>query len=354
LVRLVVMSAHLLAAAAAAADSPSWFWYATRGLGTATLIVLTGTVVLGIVTSTGWIGERTPAFVAADIHRNLSLLGMCLLAAHIITTVLDPFAHIGVRDVIIPVGAAYRPVWLGLGVAAMWVLIAVVASSLLRDRIGPRPWRLIHWAAYGSWPLAVVHGLGTGSDAQAPWLIAVVVSCVVAVVFALVFRLRQGRPATRPIRAAAGIVATAIVVGAGAWAFAGPFQPGWAARAGTPVVKVVAAKPGPVHPGPGGFTDPLAGVLVKDTAGNVQISMRDMADPDLTIAIRSPNTAETLPVVTISRGTKALCSMPGTPGTTLYAVCGKVRLTIAFYGSTTVLAKGGQITGQLVTSGPLN
>jgi sulfoxide reductase heme-binding subunit YedZ len=348
------MTAHLLAAAAAAANSPSWFWYATRGLGAATLIVLTGTVVLGIVTSTGWIGERTPAFVAADVHRNLSLMAMCLLAAHIITTVLDPFAHISVRDVIIPVGAAYRPVWLGLGVAAMWVLIAVVASSLLRDRIGPRPWRLIHWAAYGSWPLAVIHGLGTGSDAQAPWLVAVVVSCVVAVVFALVFRLRSGGPATRPIRAAAGIAAAAIVVGSAAWAFSGPFQPGWAAKAGTPVVKTVAVKPGPVHPGPGGFSDPLAGILVRDTAGNFQISLRDMVDTALTIAIRSPNNSETLPVVTISRDTRVLCSVPATPGVTLYALCGATRLTIAFYGSSAILSGGGQITGQLITSGPLN
>jgi sulfoxide reductase heme-binding subunit YedZ len=353
-VRFGVVSEHLLAAAAAAASSPSWFWYATRGLGTATLIVLTGTVVLGIVTSTRWIGESTPAFVAADMHRNLSLLGMCLLAAHIITTVLDPFAHIGVRDVIIPIGAAYRPIWLGLGVAAMWVLIGVVASSLLRDRIGPRPWRLIHWAAYASWPLAVIHGLGTGSDAQAPWLIAVVTSCVAAVVFALVFRLRQGRPATRPIRAAAAIVGAAILVASGVWALTGPFQPGWSAKAGTPVVKAAAAKPGPVHPGPGGFSDPLAGVLVRDSAGNVQISMRDMVDTGLTIAVRSPNSTETLPVVTISRDGKVLCTAPATAGATLYAVCGTVRLTISFYGPGSVLSKGGQITGQLVTSGPLN
>jgi sulfoxide reductase heme-binding subunit YedZ len=348
------MTAQLLAAAAAAAE-PSWLWYATRGLGTATLIVLTGTVVLGIVTSTGWIGQSTPAFVAADVHRNLSLLGMCLLAAHIITTVLDPFAHIGIRDVIIPVGAAYRPLWLGLGVAAMWVLIGVVASSLLRDRIGPRPWRLIHWAAYASWPLAVFHGLGTGSDALAPWLIAVVVSCVVAVVFALVFRLRQGRPATRPVRSAAGIATAAILVGGCVWAFGGPFQPGWAAKAGTPPVKAVAVAPGPVHPGPGGFTDPLAGILVKDKAGNTQISLRDMVDTDLVIAIRSPNPAsETLPVVTISRGTKVLCTVPASTGTSLYAICGTVRMTITFYGTATVLSAGGQITGQLVTSGPLN
>jgi len=348
------LTAHVFAAAAAAANSPSWFWYATRGLGTATLIVLTGTIVLGITTATRWSGETTPGFVAADVHRNLSLLAMCLLAAHIVTTVLDPFAHISVRDVIIPVGALYRPVWLGLGVAAMWVLVGVAATSLWRDRIGPRLWRLIHWAAYAAWPLAVVHGLGTGSDAQAPWLIAVVASCVVAVLFSLVLRLRHGRPSTLPIRVAAAIVVALVMVVAGGWALSGPFQPGWAAKAGTPPVNGAAAKSGPVHPGPGGFSDPLAGVLAKDVTGSVQISMRDMVDTGLTIAIRSPNASETLPVVTIARDGRVLCTVPATAGLTLYSVCGPTRVTIAFSGPDSVLNGGGQVSGQLTTSGPLN
>jgi sulfoxide reductase heme-binding subunit YedZ len=341
-------------AAAVSTAGPSWYWYATRGLGISTLIVLTGTVVIGIVTAVRWSGQSTTAFVAADMHRNLSLLAMLLLAAHIVTTVLDPFAHISVRDVIIPVGAAYRPVWLGLGVVATQILVAVVASSLLRERIGPRIWRWIHWAAYASWPLAVVHGLGTGSDAGAPWLIAVVASCVAAVLIALFERIRHGPLVTLPIRAAAA-VGTALCLFVGfTWAFSGPFQAGWAARAGTPPVKAVAAKAGPVHPGPGGFSDPLAGVLVRDASGNNQISMRDLVDTALTIGIRSPNSNETLPVVTIARDVRVLCTVPATATSTLYAVCGTTRLTIAFYASSSVLKTGGQITGRLITSGPLN
>jgi sulfoxide reductase heme-binding subunit YedZ len=342
-----------LLVAAAAASNPSWFWYATRGLGAATLIVLTCTVVLGIVTATRWIGQSTPGFVTADLHRNLSLIALGLLAAHIITTVLDPFAHISVRDVIIPFGAAYRPVWLGLGVVAAEIMVVVAATSMLRDRVGPRAWRLIHWIAYASWPVAVIHGLGTGSDARAPWLIGVVVSCVVAVVLALLTRIREGQLSTVPIRAAAAAVVAVTLVLSTRWAFGGPFQADWSAKAGTPPVKV-AAKVGPVHPGPGGFSDPLVGVLVRDAAGNLQISMRDTVDTALTIAIRSAGANETLPVVTISRGTRVICTVPGTAGATLYAVCGTTRMLITFYGSELVLTSGGQITGRLDTSGPLN
>jgi sulfoxide reductase heme-binding subunit YedZ len=348
------MHSHLLAAAAST-TGPSWYWYATRGLGVSTLIVLTGTVVIGIVTAVRWSGQTTPAFVAADMHRNLSLLAVSLLAAHIVTTVLDPFAHISVRDVIIPGGAAYRPVWLGFGVVATDILIAVIATSLLRERIGPRLWRWLHWAAYLSWPLAVVHGVGTGSDARAPWLIAVVISCVAAVLLALIERIRRGPLITLPIRAAAGIAAALFLFVAGTWAFSGPFQVGWAAKAGTPPVKpVVAAKPGPVHPGPGGFSDPLVGTMVRDAAGNTQISMRDSVDTALTISIRSPNSSETLPTVTINRDKRVLCSVAAAVTATLYAVCGTTRVTIAFYGPTSAVTGGGQITGRLNTSGPLN
>jgi hypothetical protein len=86
----------------------------------------------------------------------------------------------------------------------------------------------------------------------------------------------------------------------------------------------------------------------------VQISLRDTVDTGLTLAIRSPNANETLPVVTIARDGRVLCAVPATAGSTLYAVCGKTRLTITFFGAPSVLESGGQITGQLETSGPLN
>lgn len=341
--------------AAVATSNPSWYWYATRGLGVTTLILLTATVVLGILSATRWSGEATPGFVAVDLHRNVSLLAIAVLTGHIATTVLDPFAHISVRDVLIPIGASYRPVWLGLGVVAFWILVALIATSLLRARVGPRTWRVIHWAAYASWPLALIHGLGTGSDARAWWMVSVVASCCATVILAIFDRLRDGRLITLPVRGFAAVGGIVFFIGAGAWALNGPLQPGWAAKAGTPSpIPVAAVSAGPVHPGPAGFSDPLIGVLVKDKSGTVQISMRDTVDTGLTLAIRSPNGNETLPVVTIARDGKTICTAPATAGTTLYAVCGKVRLTITIYGPPSALDNGGTVTGRLETSGPLN
>jgi len=343
------MNATLLLAATS--SGPSWYWYATRGLGAVTLVLLTATVTLGIGTAGRWREEVTPGFVLANLHRNLSLLAVLTLGAHIVTTVLDPFANITVRDTLIPIGALYRPVWLGFGVVAFEILIFVAATSLLRNSIGPRAWRLIHWGAYASWPLAVVHGLGTGSDSQAPWFIGLVAACIVSVGLAVARRLLSGRGALA-FRTAAAVVAAEMLYFGVVWAQQGPLQPGWAARSGTPVV---AAKPGPVHPGPEGFSDPLVGVMAR-TASYTSISFRDTVDTDLTISIRSPNgTTESLPVITIARGKKNLCTVPAAVTATLYAVCGKTRLTITLYtAGLSSTAASGQISGQIATSGPLN
>ncbi len=340
--------AHLLAAAP---SSPSPLWYASRGAGLATLLLLTLSVVLGVGTATLWEGRRTPRFVTAAFHRNVSLLSVVLLLVHIVTAVLDPFAHLGVRDAILPFGGAYRPLWLGLGVAAAEVLVAVALSSMLRGRIGPRTWRILHWTAYASWPLAVVHGLGTGSDAQAPWMIGLTAACVAAVVLAGMRRLRTGRLRTLPVRFVAGVAALASLTAISVWAVRGPFQPGWGAASGTPspasASSLQASGHAPVHTGPDGFSDNLVGTIVRDSAGHTQIAFRDVVDPGLTLAIRAPQAGETLPVVTVARDGRTICSAPGRAESSIYAVCANTRLTIDVYGGPS------SVTGRLSTSGPL-
>ncbi|ABD11948.1 hypothetical protein ThrDRAFT_03379 [Frankia casuarinae] len=156
-------------------------WYAARGTGTTCLLLLTLTVVLGIVARSGRGLAGLPGFAIGAVHRGASLLAVVLLAMHIGTLLLDPYAKLGIADVVLPFGAGYRPLWVGLGTVAADLLIAVVVTSLLRRRLGVRAWRAVHWAAYGAWPLALSHGLGSGTDAGTPWLRAVAMACALAV-----------------------------------------------------------------------------------------------------------------------------------------------------------------------------
>jgi len=210
------------------------YWFLTRGTGVVSLLLLTGVVVLGISGAVGWMSTRWPRFVTQGLHRNLALLAVAFIGVHVATSVIDPFSPIRWLDAVIPFVSAYRPVWLGLGAVAFDLLIALVMTSLIRVRLGYRSWRAVHWLAYACWPVAVVHGLGTGSDTRAVWMLVIDATAIGAVIGAVAWRVGRIRAVrVMPRLAAAGASAFG-TAGVALWLFAGPLQPGWASAAGTP------------------------------------------------------------------------------------------------------------------------
>ena len=208
-------------------------WYLTRGTGMVSLVLLTCVVALGVTAALRVSSERWPRFLVAGLHRNLTLLALAFLGVHIATTVADSYAPVSLQDAVVPFISAYRPIWVGLGAVAFDLLVALVVTSLLRARVGARLWRAFHWLAYASWPVALVHGLGTGSDAKTGWMIVLTGVSIATVALAVLWRAAAGagHPAIRIAAAAAALTlpaATAI------WYRAGPLSHGWAARSGTP------------------------------------------------------------------------------------------------------------------------
>jgi sulfoxide reductase heme-binding subunit YedZ len=223
-------------------NSQVW-WFATRSTGIAALVLLTASMVLGILTSSRYARPKLPRFVTMGLHRNVSLLVLVFLALHIITTVVDSFAPVAWTDAVLPFAGAYRPLWLGLGALSFDLLIALTVTSLLRGRLGYQTWRWIHWASYACWPTAVLHGLGTGTDTKLPLFVAVTAACVGSVVIALWYRLGAGWPEHRGVRVSSGVASVVLPLLAMGWWLGGPLQPGWALKAGTPVSLVVHNKP---------------------------------------------------------------------------------------------------------------
>jgi methionine sulfoxide reductase heme-binding subunit len=226
-----------------------------------------------------------PRFVIDAVHRNISLLALAFLTVHITTAVLDVFAPIRLIDAVIPFTSAYRPLWLGLGTLASDLLIAVAITSILRRRLGYGAWRATHWLAYASWPIAVVHGLGTGSDAKTTWMLALTAASVVVVLGAVAVRVSAGWPDHSRTRVAAAAVAVLVPIGLIAWLPGGPLGRHWAQRAGTPAALLAPAATAVVyHPPPQGgtstsFTTQAAGTVRHGPGGDegpaqVHISLR--------------------------------------------------------------------------------
>jgi predicted ferric reductase len=225
-----VPTAGQLAVAAAAGPSP--LWYATRATGVVALVLLTLTVALGVAGSVRYEAPALPRLIRAGLHRNISLLAVAFVAAHVVTTVLDSYTSISLASALVPFTSSYRPLWLGLGAIASDLLLALIVTSLLRSRLSQRTWRSVHMLAYASWPIALWHGLGTGTDARLPWLLALEAVCLLTVAGAVCWRLSLARPgAPRTL----GLTATALVaIASVTFAAVGPLQPGWSSRAGTP------------------------------------------------------------------------------------------------------------------------
>ena len=164
-------------------------WYATRATGLVTLLLLTASVLLGVMTAGRFSSDKWPRFLTVGLHRNISLLVLIFLALHIGTTVVDTYTSIPAAAAFVPFASSYKAPWLGLGAVAVDLLIVVVLTSLLRRRLGFRAWRRLHWLAYACWPIALAHGLGTGTDRKTLWVFAATLGCAAAVAVAATWRV---------------------------------------------------------------------------------------------------------------------------------------------------------------------
>lgn len=188
-------------------------WYLGRGSGVVSLVLLTVVVALGIAGRSGRVVAGLPRFGVAAVHRSAALLSVVFLAVHVLTLLFDPYAQLSVLSLVVPFTAEANPFFYGLGAVALDLVLALVVTGLLRHRIGPRTWKALHLSAYLAWPVALAHGLGSGSDTTSAWMVVLTALCVAAVLAAVGWRLsprfaeagasaERRAPAERPRRMA--------------------------------------------------------------------------------------------------------------------------------------------------------
>jgi hypothetical protein len=277
---------------------PSAYWYLTRSTGWVSLLLLTATVLLGVIEVNRFSTAGWPRFVVHGLHRYVSLLVLVFLALHILTAALDSFATISLLDAVVPFLGSYRPIWLGLGAVSFDLLLALAITSLIRRRVGYRAWRLVHWLAYACWPIALVHSLGTGSDVKSVWSLTLTALCVLAVTAAVGVRALRGWPVHARLRAGALALATLGAVALTLWLPGGPLGHGWARRAGTPPsllaggARLTSASPPSAGVGrtPGSGTEPFGRGFTANLSGTVSQSPGS-APGQVAVRIRTSFTA---------------------------------------------------------------
>ncbi len=172
-------------------------WYLIRSTGVVSLVLLTAVMALGVASANRWRAGGRARFVTPALHRSLSLLSVVFVGLHVVTTLLDPYAAVSAAATVLPFARSANALWVALGAVSLDLIAALVVTSLVLRRLGYRVWRLVHWAAYLSWPLAFAHAVGMGTDAPSPWFQAVALACLGAVAAGVAWRALANRPGKR-------------------------------------------------------------------------------------------------------------------------------------------------------------
>lgn len=176
--------------------NPQIWWYLTRASGIVAWLLLTATVLAGILTPAKLSDRQRPAW-ALDLHRWLAGLTIGFLAIHLAALVADSYVEFTLADLAIPYATDWKPFPVALGIIATWLLIVIQLTSLAMRRL-PRPlWRRIHLTSYLVFVLASLHGTLAGTDATHPLYLTTTLTTLAATIFATIYRTltrRQPRP----------------------------------------------------------------------------------------------------------------------------------------------------------------
>jgi predicted ferric reductase len=142
--------------------SQTW-WYVARSGGIVAWALTALAVIVGLQLSTRLVRRAQPAWLL-DVHRFLGGLAVAFLGVHLLGLAVDDFIGFGVNDFLVPFASVYKPVPVGLGVIAMYIILAVELTSLAMRSLPRRAWHAVHLSSYGLFAIATIHGLTAGSD----------------------------------------------------------------------------------------------------------------------------------------------------------------------------------------------
>jgi methionine sulfoxide reductase heme-binding subunit len=146
-------------------------WYAARAGGVLAYLLVSASVLAGILLAGKKRVPGLPRFAVEDVHRFLGILAALFIAIHVAAIALDTYVPFSLTQLVVPFASSYRPLATGLGIVALELLLAVSVTNRLRSRLPYRIWRRAHYATLAVWLLATVHGILAGTDRDQTWLI---------------------------------------------------------------------------------------------------------------------------------------------------------------------------------------
>ncbi len=192
-------------------NDPQLWWYVTRASALIAWVLLTLSVVWGVLLSTRILRKVDDAGRLQDLHRFLGSLALIMIGLHLVSLVLDPWAHFSAADLFLPLESAYRPIPVAIGIIALYLLLVAYGSSLLRNRLPPRFWKGLHYANYAAVLGTSFHAGLAGTDSGRWWYLSLAVTLISLTAVAVVVRLvlsSRVEPAAKAAAKVSGPAAT--------------------------------------------------------------------------------------------------------------------------------------------------
>lgn len=169
-------------------------WYVARAGGMTAFLLLTASVVLGLLLS-GRAGLGWPRFALQDVHRFAGMLAGTFIAVHGLGLWLDDYFDFSLTSLVVPGTSPYRPLAVAAGVVAAELLVALALTNRYRTALSYSFWRRAHYLNFAVWLLALVHGVTAGTDSDTVWALVVYATAVAAVTGLMAWRVLQVRRA---------------------------------------------------------------------------------------------------------------------------------------------------------------
>lgn len=164
-------------------------WYVVRVSALFAYLALTGSVVYGLLLSTGLLDRFAHRTVSFTLHQDLSAIGVSLALVHAAVLMIDRSVPFTPNELLVPFSAPYRPIWVGVGQLALAASLLVLLSFYVRKRIGQKRWRQVHYLSFLAFLGATVHGLMAGTDTAARGFVVAYAVLLAVVSFLLAYRI---------------------------------------------------------------------------------------------------------------------------------------------------------------------
>jgi predicted ferric reductase len=187
--------------------TPKLAWYVSRASGIVAWLLLVMSILWGLVLSARVLNKATAPGWLLDLHRFLGAACLGLTGVHLLALVADNWVYFGWRELFVPFASKWRTGAVNWGIGSMYMLLLIEVTSVFRQRIGRRLWRLTHYLSFPLFASVTVHGLQAGHDRGAQfygWMTAAGVSVFVCLTLIRVVAVRNKR--AHPVRAGSSAV----------------------------------------------------------------------------------------------------------------------------------------------------